>query len=52
MNRQVRDPYAWWCERRTPLVIAGGAVYSIVISLFIINMTPYELLFSNQLNLN
>src|SRR5690606_19677322 len=27
-NRRVRDPYARWCERRTPSV-TGGAVYSI-----------------------
>ena len=27
-NRRVRDPYARWCERRTPSV-SGGAVYSI-----------------------
>jgi len=30
MNRQVRDPYAWWCERRTPLSTDSGAVYSII----------------------
>ena len=29
-NRVVRDPYATWCERRTPSVTTGGAVYSIV----------------------
>ena len=26
----VRDPYAGWCERRTPsLLVSGGAAYSI-----------------------
>src|SRR5690606_40126089 len=28
-NRRVRDPYARWCERRTPFLFRGGAVYSI-----------------------
>jgi hypothetical protein len=25
----MRDPHVQWCERRTPSVLAGGAVYSI-----------------------
>jgi len=29
MNRRVRDPYARWCERRTPSPQGGGAAYSI-----------------------
>ena len=29
MNRQVREPYAWWCERFSLSAIAGGAAYSI-----------------------
>ena len=33
MNRQVRDPYAWWCERRT-VGLWLTAVYSISGSLF------------------
>ena len=28
MNRCIREPYVQWCERRTPSVFAGGAVYS------------------------
>ena len=33
-NRRVREPYARWCERRTPLLAfaRGGAVYSMSIS--------------------
>jgi hypothetical protein len=29
MNRCIRGPYVQWCERRTPSVSSGGAVYSI-----------------------
>ena len=34
MNRPVREPYAGWCERRTPSV-TGGAAYSIVQRIYI-----------------
>ncbi len=30
----MRDPHVQWCERRTPSVNSGGAVYSISGSLF------------------
>ena len=30
MNRPVRDPYAGWCVRCTPLATASGAIYTIV----------------------
>lgn len=33
-NRRIRDPFVRWCERRTPSVSSGGAVYSIVASYF------------------
>ncbi len=34
MNRCIREPNVQWCERRTPSVNAGGAVYSITGSCF------------------
>jgi hypothetical protein len=34
MNRCIREPYVQWCERRTPSVVAGGAVYSIELNPF------------------
>jgi len=34
MNRRVREPYARWCERLSPSVFTGGAVYSIGTSPF------------------
>ncbi len=43
MNRPVRDPYAGWCERRIPSVIAGGTVYLISAS-FIFNICLHSLL--------
>ena len=31
MNRRIREPYVRWCERRTRLVKASRAVYSIIV---------------------
>ena len=38
MNRRVREPYARWCERLSPSVFTGGAVYSISRSVFIFSV--------------
>src|SRR5690606_15724284 len=45
-NRRVRDPYARWCERRTPSV-SGGAVYSIIKQ-----SRQYRVEWPSQANLN
>jgi len=42
MNRCIREPYVQWCERRTPSVFAGGAVYSITIRFSFLSGQSYS----------
>lgn len=46
VNRRIRDPYVWWCLRRSPSEESGGAVYTIVCPCFLFRSVlgqPYPL---------